>query len=53
VGKGARICEVKVKHLPRLSGEQSGNSLKVVLRAFRELFALYRELKHARQGRAV
>jgi hypothetical protein len=43
--RGARICEVDVKHLPRLSGEQSGNSPKVILRAFRELFQLYADLK--------
>jgi len=53
VGRGARVCEVEVKHLPRLSGEQSGNSPKVVLRAFKEMFALYRELKQARRGRAA
>jgi glycosyltransferase involved in cell wall biosynthesis len=45
--RGARVCEVDVKHLPRLSGEQSGNSLKVILRAFRELFSLYRDLRQA------
>lgn len=49
-GRGARICEVDVQHLPRLEGAQSGNSLKVVLRAFRELFVLYRDLKSAREG---
>ena len=49
-GRGARICEVEVTHLPRLTGEQSGNSPWVILRAFRELFALYRELKAARKG---
>jgi hypothetical protein len=43
--RGARICEVEVSRLPRLAGEQSGNSLKVVLRAFKELFLLYRDLK--------
>ncbi len=48
-GRGARICEVEVKHLPRLAGEQSGNSLKVIARAFRELFVLYRDLKSARR----
>jgi glycosyltransferase involved in cell wall biosynthesis len=45
--RGARICEVDVSHLPRFAGEQSGNSLKVVLRAFKELFLLYRDLKTA------
>ena len=51
-GRGARICEVDVRHLPRLQGEQSGNSLKVVLRAFRELLVLYRDLRSAREGKA-
>jgi len=40
----ARVCEVGVKHLPRLAGEQSGANLKVIAKAFAELFALYREL---------
>ncbi len=48
-GRNARICEVEVKHLPRLAGEQSGANLKVIARAFKELFALYRELKSARE----
>ena len=45
-GRGARITEVDVSHLPRLAGEQSGANLKVVARAFKELFSLYRELKN-------
>lgn len=45
---GARVYEVEVTHLPRITGEQSGNNLRVILRAFRELFALYRELKSER-----
>ncbi len=49
-GRKARICEVDVKHLPRLAGEQSGANFKVIARAFKELFALYRELKAAREG---
>jgi glycosyltransferase involved in cell wall biosynthesis len=44
-GRGARVTEVDVNHLPRLAGEQSGANLKVVMRAFKELFQLYRELK--------
>ena len=43
--RGARICEVDVSHFPRAAGEQSGNSLRVVVRAFRELFVLYHDLK--------
>jgi len=49
-GRGARICEVEVTHLPRVAGESSGNSPWVILRAFRELFELYRELKTVREG---
>jgi glycosyltransferase involved in cell wall biosynthesis len=49
-GRNARICEVDVTHLPRVAGEQTGNSPLVVLRAFRELFALYRDLRVARRG---
>jgi glycosyltransferase involved in cell wall biosynthesis len=49
-GRKARICEVGVKHLPRLAGEQTGANMKVILRAFKELFGLYRELKAARVG---
>ncbi len=44
-GRGARIREVEVRHLPRQTGEQSGANLKVVMRAFRELFLLYGELR--------
>ena len=51
-GRNARICEVEVKHLPRLAGEQSGANFRVIARAFKELFALYRELKAAREGDA-
>jgi glycosyltransferase involved in cell wall biosynthesis len=46
--RGARICEVDVAHLPRLAGEQSGASVKVILRAFRELYDLYGELRRHR-----
>ena len=40
--RGARVREVDVRHMPRLTGEQSGANLKVILRAFRELVPLYR-----------
>ena len=49
-GRGARICEVDVHHLPRLTGEQSGASVKVIARAFRELFLLYGRLHKARRS---
>ncbi|MGH7933867.1 MAG: glycosyltransferase family 2 protein [Candidatus Binataceae bacterium] len=49
-GRGAKICEVDVNHLPRVAGEQTGNSPQVIIRAFSELFSLYRELKQARDS---
>ena len=48
-GRGARVKEIDVRHLPRLTGEQSGASLKVVMRAFKELFTLYRDLRSERK----
>jgi hypothetical protein len=50
VGRGARITEVGIRHLPRLAGQQSGNSLRVIMRAFKELFALHRKLQAARRS---
>ncbi len=50
-GLGARITEVAVRHLPRVAGEQTGARLHVILRAFRELFRLYGELRAGRRGR--
>jgi glycosyltransferase involved in cell wall biosynthesis len=52
-GRGAKVKEVDVTHLPRLTGEQSGASLKVVMRAFKELITLYRELKAERETGAA
>jgi len=49
-GQGARVCEVDVKHLPRLAGEQSGANFKVVARAFKELLQLANELRAERRG---
>jgi glycosyltransferase involved in cell wall biosynthesis len=46
--RGARITEVEVGHLPRLAGEQSGASPRVILRAFAELFRLYGDLRTRR-----
>jgi glycosyltransferase involved in cell wall biosynthesis len=47
--RGAKICQVDVRHLPRVAGEQSGASLKVIARAFRELFLLYGRLRRTRR----
>jgi glycosyltransferase involved in cell wall biosynthesis len=48
-GRNAKVKEVDVHHLPRMTGEQSGANLKVVARAFKELIALYRELRDERK----
>ena len=45
VRRGARICEVEVSHLPRVTGEQSGANPWVIMRAFKELFLLYNQLR--------
>ena len=41
----ARIREVEVSHHPRAHGVQTGASPRVILRAFKEIFALYRRLR--------
>ena len=43
--KGYRIIQKGVHHYPRTSGEQTGANISVVLRAFKELFKLYKEIK--------
>lgn len=41
---GYTIGQVGVKHYPRLAGEQTGANLRVILRAFRELFVLRKQI---------
>jgi len=43
--KGFTIKEVSVAHYPRESGVPSGAKPRIILRAFKELIKLYRELK--------
>jgi hypothetical protein len=43
--KGYKLQEVGVLHSPRLAGKQTGANLRVVLRAFRELFRFHRKMK--------
>jgi glycosyltransferase involved in cell wall biosynthesis len=52
-GRGWQITEVGVHHLPRLAGAQSGNSLRVIGRAFKELWGLYWKLRAVRRGTAA
>jgi len=42
---GYKFKEQGVHHLPRTVGTQTGANLKVILRAFKELFKLYKYLK--------
>lgn len=43
--RGLRIAEVGVNHYPRTVGTQTGANPKVILRAFRELFKLRRDIR--------
>lgn len=42
---GCRVGQVGVHHYPRTVGEQSGANLRVILRAFKELFILRGQIK--------
>lgn len=42
---GFTIMEVPVSHYPRKQGTQTGANLKVILKAFRELFRMYGRLR--------
>lgn len=44
-GKGYRITQKGVHHYPRTSGVQTGAKPRVILRAFRELFKLHRQIR--------
>ncbi len=43
--RNMRIKELPVTHLPRQEGKQTGADPKVIVKAFKELFALYKRLK--------
>lgn len=43
--KGHRLQEVGVLHSPRLAGKQTGANLRVVLKAFKELFRFYGKMR--------
>lgn len=48
---GYRIGQIGVHHYPRTAGTQTGAKLSVILRAFKELFRLYGEIK--REGQTL
>jgi len=41
---GYKVREVPVTHFPRLNGRQTGARVQVIVKAFKELFRLYRRL---------
>ncbi len=45
-GFGMRMKEVPVSHFPRQHGQPTGANLRVILRAFKELFKLWAKLRH-------
>ena len=48
---GYTIGQVGVHHYPRTAGSQTGANLRVILRAFKELFFLYRDIRRTGPGR--
>lgn len=48
--QGYSIGQIGVHHYPRTAGTQTGANLRVILRAFRELFALHGRIKHTPAG---
>ena len=47
VRKGCSITQKGVHHYPRAAGTQTGGSLRVILRAFKELLKLRRQIRHS------
>jgi glycosyltransferase involved in cell wall biosynthesis len=45
VRKGYRVVQQGVHHYPRTAGRQTGANLRVILRAFKELFGLWRQIR--------
>jgi hypothetical protein len=43
---GMNIHEVKVSHYPRRAGKPSGANLRVIIKAFKELFRLWGQLRN-------
>jgi glycosyltransferase involved in cell wall biosynthesis len=43
--RGYRIGQIGVHHYPRTAGEQTGANLRVIARAFKELFRLRKDIK--------
>jgi hypothetical protein len=50
IRRGYKIKQYGVHHYPRIAGEQSGANIKVILRAFKELFKLYNRIRKTQTG---
>ncbi|MHC4115054.1 MAG: glycosyltransferase family 2 protein [Planctomycetota bacterium] len=48
--KGYTIVQRGVHHYPRLAGRQTGANLRVILRAFKELFRLRSQIRRGKKG---
>ena len=46
---GLTWFEIGVRHAPRLAGKQTGANLRVVLKAFKELFFFYKKMKEKKR----
>ncbi len=46
--RGCKIHQLGVHHYPRLTGKQTGANLRVILRAFKELFILHKRIRSGR-----
>ena len=44
--RGYRVTQEGVHHYPRVAGSQTGAKLGVIVRAFKELFKLYKQIKN-------
>lgn len=49
-GKGYKIKQIGIHHYPRAAGTQTGAKLSVIIRAFIELFKLYRQIRRDRKS---
>jgi glycosyltransferase involved in cell wall biosynthesis len=47
--RGFKLKETGVFHSPRLAGKQTGANLRVILRAFKELFRFYKKVKETKR----
>jgi glycosyltransferase involved in cell wall biosynthesis len=51
--QGARFAEIGVHHHPRVAGQETGGSPRVILRAFRELARMHATLRRLSRGGPV